>query len=45
MIFAVILIIVVGTVRVIGSHTNQVFSTVGSVFQPGHSVGGGGGDH
>lgn len=44
MIFAVVLIIVIGTVRLVGSNTNQVFSTVGSIFQPDHGGGAGGGD-
>jgi Flp pilus assembly pilin Flp len=43
MIFAVILIIVIGTVRLIGTNTSQLFSTIGSVFQPDHSGGGGSG--
>ena len=30
---AVILVIVVGTIRVVGSHTNPVFSDVASVIQ------------
>lgn len=31
---AVILVIVVGTIRLIGSHANNVFSSVGSSLEP-----------
>jgi Flp pilus assembly pilin Flp len=31
---AVILVIVVGTIRLIGSNANNVFSSVGSAIQP-----------
>ena len=35
--FAVILVLVVGTIRLVGSNANTVFSQVASAVRPGHA--------